>query len=37
MSDQPETLTINIVEEIKIKDVPPGGGAPKQAPSDENK
>lgn len=33
MSDQPETLSISVAEDIKIKDVPPGGSASNEVPA----
>lgn len=33
MSDQPETLSISVAEDIKIKDVPPGGSASNDVPA----
>ena len=35
MSDQPETLTISVADDVKTKDVPPGGTASNEIPANE--
>lgn len=35
MSNQPETLSVNVAEEVKMRDVPPGGSPPTQQQIEE--
>lgn len=34
MPNDPETLSVNVAEEVKIKDIPPGGGVPSEEPKE---